>query len=462
MKRNIFTGILVLFMVISMNGCTSTIGLDIQAMISPPKANVDQQEIQQLLQGDNAELTFIYPKTGEYRSAIIMKDFTGDGQEDALGFTQLETGVQVQFLVKEGDAWRLLARFENGATQVDRVCFGDINGNGQQDIFIGWGYSQNTSGVPTTLCAYQYEDGSMSEILFETKYDEMILTDFDEDGIQEVFLTQKAVLTQDETTEKISGSAQVYTIKDGQVTLISETEASDSVTRFTNITFGAVNKDMLGVVVDGAISDGSMLSQVFYLDEEKQLKSVPEFPNDTEKVNPFTRPSGSPFTAMDINKDGIIELPRATKLPAIPEDVTLDSTSFLVRWVVLDMENDSSYVSIMSTFMNISEGYWFNGFYPWFTTDITALNDTSNRAVTYFEVKSKVNDDGETEHVKGSAIFSIRVFNRPDWEEFSERSEYEILKEKKDQVYAITSYTQEKKYLLVIDVVKQTFTMISD
>ena len=55
-------------------GCSFT-GLDAQNLMSPPRANLEQQGIYELLQeGDSQELTFVYPKRGENRSAIIMKD----------------------------------------------------------------------------------------------------------------------------------------------------------------------------------------------------------------------------------------------------------------------------------------------------------------------------------------------------------------------------------------------------
>ena len=440
-------------------GC-AYIGLDTQTIITPPKANADQQEIHDLLKGDDR--TYIYPKSGEYRSAIIMKDFTGDGREDAVGFTWMEPGIRVHFLAKDNGRWRILGEFDNNANQVDRVCFGDVNGNGQPDVLIGWG---NTQSVAATLGVYWYDGGKMKELLCDKKYDEMVLADLNNDSTPEIFIMQKAVAVEDETTSAAPANAEVFTIRDDKVSEISSTEADNSVTKISSINFGKLSKDISGVVADGIRSDGSMLTQVFYLDEDNRLKSIPEEPNAQETVNLFSRLSGSGFTSTDINGDGMIELPMAKKLPALPEvlpeEMSLDSTSFLVKWCRPSLKNETGYVEVMSSFMNINEGYWFSTPF-WMQKEITAFNDAANRTVTYYQVKSTEGTGGEEGYSLGSRLFSIRVFNRQSWEDRGKNSDYEILREENEQVYALMIYRQEAKYTLAMGKIKESFTLWAD
>ena len=92
-----------LWLCLFLSGC-SLASFDTKNLMAPPKANQDQQAIQALLQGNRLDITLVYPQSGEYRSAIIMHDFTGDGEEDAIGFYSTENtgagGVEVQFLSK--------------------------------------------------------------------------------------------------------------------------------------------------------------------------------------------------------------------------------------------------------------------------------------------------------------------------------------------------------------------------
>ena len=83
-------------------GCSFS-GLDAPNLMSPPRASLDQQGIYELLQGDQQELTLVYPKRGDHRSAILMHDWSGDGVEDAVGFVALDRGVEVRFLEKGQD-----------------------------------------------------------------------------------------------------------------------------------------------------------------------------------------------------------------------------------------------------------------------------------------------------------------------------------------------------------------------
>ena len=93
-----------------------------------------------------------------------MHDFTGDGVKDALGFYAKEDrSVVVQFLVKQGGHWEAAATFENTATQVDRVCFADLYGDGREDVLIGWGSTAGTTGRTAAVSAYLYEDGGVTE-----------------------------------------------------------------------------------------------------------------------------------------------------------------------------------------------------------------------------------------------------------------------------------------------------------
>lgn len=453
-RRLLRTG-LGLLLCLCLSGCSFSM-LDAQNLMAPPKANADQQSIHQLLQGDRTEMALVYPKNGEYRSAIITKDFTGDGSKDALGFYALEDrSVAVQFLLKDGDAWRTAGTFQNTATQVDRVCFADLNGDGRQDVLIGWGSTAGTTGRTAAVSAYLFSEGEITEYPLGT-YGEMAVTDFDGDGVNEVFTIDKYLPPEGEEGEASPAMARVYRFVDGQVRAVASVEADNSITNYTALSFGKLSAQLPGVAVDGAKADGSMTTQLFFFDGQGSLQNLPEGVNGENYQNPFSRPSTTSFTCRDINEDGILEFPAVSLLPGISSDVTPDSTSYLVEWRTLDKNGD--FRAVLYAMMNPRENYWFQ--VPmWLRQQLSASNNTSTRTVTYTQVVDQEEGD---QPLLGSPLFSIRVFTRSAWESRGQSSGYQQLAAQGDLVYGIQSLTQDDSGQRVIDEVRENFRLLSE
>ena len=451
MKRHLLkalaAGIVGALLVLCQAGCSFT-GLDPKNLMSPPRANLEQQGIYELLQEDRQELTFVYPKRGEYRSAIIMRDWSGDGVNDAVGFILDERGVEVYFLEKSQDRWRTAATFLNTATQVDMVVFGDLDGNGREDVLIGWGSASGSTGRTASAAAYLYRDGNLSQWLLGT-YGEMTLTDFDSDGVCEVFTIDKFLAAQEEGAESSPALARVYVWQDSALKALYTANGDNSIVNYSSIHFGTLEWGLSGVAVDGAKADGSMTSQIFTL-EEGLLKNGPPGVNTETYQNPFSRPSAAPFSSQDINGDGVLELPVVTRLPCLPEEAVLDSTSFLVEWA--HYQSSGGYEPVATTLMNLGENYWF-ALPKSLAGRISASNNTDSRTVTYTEVVT--GEDGAQR--LGSPLFTIRVFTSSAWDSRGKTAGYQKLAARGDQVYGIQVLTQDDQHLRDIRRIQNQF-----
>lgn len=433
-------------------GCSFS-GLQAQNLMSPPRASLDQQGIYELLQEDRQELNFVYPKRGEHRSAIIMQDWTGDGVDDAVGFVADESGAEAYFLEKREGQWRCAASFVNTASQVDLVCFGDVNGDGCQDVLIGWGSTAGTTGRTATVAAYLYQEGAVSEFSLGT-YGEMTLTDFDQDGVCEVFTVDKYIAAEEEGGEPLPALAHVFSWEENAPREVYTANADNSITSYTSILFGNLSRGLQGVVLDGAKADGSMTTQVFYV-EDGLLKNGPPGVNAETYQNPFARPSAATFASQDINGDQVVEIPVVTQLPCIPEGATLDSTSFSVEWSVF--QAPGTYRNVLTTLVNLGENYWFR-LPRQLVGRISTSNDTEKRTVTYTQVVS--GEDGS--QLLGTPLFSIRVFTRSAWDSRGETSGYQLLAQRGDLVYGIQTLTQDEAYESALAQIQETFTLIGE
>ena len=432
--------------------CSLT-GLSAQNLMAPPKANADQQAIYRLMQGAQTDVTFIYPRSGDYRSAIIMRDFTGDGVEDAIGFHLVEDGgVEVLFLMKSGEEWMTAAAYRNIATQVDRVCFGALPGGGEA-IFIGWGSTAGATGRTAAVNAYLY-DGS--GYVYEHSlgiYGELILTDFDGDGCHELFAIDKSVPAEEEGAEPTTARARLFTFDTGQPVEAAGADADNAISVYSSVVVGQLNATTQGVVVDGATADGSMTTQVFLFDGEK-LVNRPWHVNGESLENPYARPAVTQFYARDINDDGYIEIPAVTRLPGISEDVALDSTSYMVEWHALNPEGESRLV--LRALMNPRENYWFRLPFP-LLGRICATNDPERRTVTYTEVIT----DEEGNQLLGGKLFSIRAFTRSGWESRGEFSGYTMLASQNDVVYGIQITTRDEAARRSVEEIAGDFCLLT-
>ena len=69
-----------LFLVSLLSGCTVST-FQIQNLMRPPKSTGYKAEIQKVIEEvTGSSIILKYPQRGEYRSAVIMKDVSGDGQ----------------------------------------------------------------------------------------------------------------------------------------------------------------------------------------------------------------------------------------------------------------------------------------------------------------------------------------------------------------------------------------------
>ena len=459
MKQRMGAVLLSLCLLLTFSGC-SFAAFDTKNLMAPPKVNEDQQAIQELLQGGRPDITFVYPQSGDYRSAVTMVDFTGDGVKDAIGFYSSDTGnsggVEVQFLLKTEAGWESAATFQNSALQVDRICFGTLSETGHNLILIGWGSTAGTTGRTAGANAYVYSpDGSITEYPLGT-YAELAITDFDRDGIVEVFTVDKFLPAEAEGDEPTPAQAKIFAWVAGSMAEVYSVDADNSIAGYSSAAFGELTSSLSGVVLDGIKADGSISTQIFYLDGY-DLKNAPDGVNTEEYSNPFLRPSTASVVSRDINGDGLLEIPQVSLLPGLPEETLPDVTCYQVDWC--RFQPDTLCRTMVRTMMNPTENYWFRVPQA-LAGKITSSNDPARRMVIYTEVVET--SDEEDGYRLNETLFAIRVFTRSAWESRGSTSGYEQLAVQNDSVYGIQVFTNNTSMLRYISQIKRDFKLLSE
>jgi len=297
------------------------LGLDAQTLMKPPKATGERQEIYSVLEEKtNHQLTLRYPKAGEYRSAIVMRDVTGDGNDEAIAFyTRGEEPYTIVSVISEIDGtWTEIASYKNPSTQIDRICFGDFNGNGIVDFAIGWGNS--TTGT-SELNLYTYKDETIKEVSTKELYNELAVVEF-ESG-------KNGIVTIRLQTKESPSTAKLFTISNGSISLLGTAKLDSDVTKYNKVTVGKISADDYGIILDGMKSARTYQTEILYWDR-----------NDSKLKNPLYRPEdktvlyterNTSISSQDINGDSMIEIPITHILPGISSD-NISDTAYIVNW----------------------------------------------------------------------------------------------------------------------------------
>ncbi|MGN0479052.1 MAG: FG-GAP repeat domain-containing protein, partial [Hominenteromicrobium sp.] len=370
---------------VCLSGCGGFTGLDAQTLMSPPRTTADRQAIYALMRGDGADISLVYPKNGEYRSAIISRDLNADGTAEIVSFCSSGEagGVRIEFLSKDsGGAWYSLARFTTAANQVDRVLFGDLTGDGTEEIVVGWG---DPLTATASVSVYRLAGGAVHEFSMRTVlYSELLLTDFDDDAVQELFVVDAGQSSGGEN-EVSTPLGSLYRF-DGEQPYVSQTVPLDgAVTRYAAASFAQINSWRRAVVLDGYKADGRMVTQVIGYDEVTQLLSSPLSEAGEEGTNPSDRATAVAVTSRDINGDGILEIPTAELVVEADGNGTPDSTNYVVTWNTFSFA-DCTLTPVCRSILNTTENYLVplpNG------GGYGCTNDPVTRTATFFRYTQK-------------------------------------------------------------------------
>ena len=82
--------ILALLMTVLLTGCS--MGVSVENLLTPPKLDAQQNEIYQaLISSSGAAIQLKYPKSGDYRSAFVVRNIDGEESEEAFVFYESES-----------------------------------------------------------------------------------------------------------------------------------------------------------------------------------------------------------------------------------------------------------------------------------------------------------------------------------------------------------------------------------
>ena len=314
-----------------------------EELLSPPRPQGELYEVQQALYKTAPEdMKLRYPKKGQYRSAITSFDIDADGKNEAIAFFETVNEnvsmMHLSVIYKTASGWVATKDFSVMASGVERLSFEDLDGDGRQEIIVGWSVY---SGVDKQLAVYSFNGETLSHLMLE-KYTEYITCDLNTDQKKEIFLINQS------TAEK-RADAHLYGMESGEITEISGCRSDGGVTSYLTIKEEKLLGGRAAVIVD-ASRGSSLLTEIFYLENGELLN--PLFDSAAGKTVITERLSAE---IADINGDGITDIPLSEVMPGY-EAAEEAGKIYITRWCSFDGKN----LNITTTaVMNYTDGYYF-------------------------------------------------------------------------------------------------------
>lgn len=450
MKKKGTVAILLAALMFLLSGCQFS-GFDTLNLMKPPKATGDEANIQQVLEEvGGPDITLKYPQKGAYRSAVVMYDITGNGQEEAIAFytsnKAKDTSLHMTVIGEQEGNWSNWGDFAGAGSAVDRICFGDMDGDGTKEIIVGW-----TNAFTTTLNAlsiYRYQSGKIVQVDVDYSYSAIAIADFDKDSGDEILIT-----TLNNVTEDFISDARLLKMdhETKQVNNISRVELDPTIVRYEALTVGNISPNVLGVVIDGYKSDTLMQTEIVYWDGKKGSLMAPISMKSGSNVT--VRPTST--VSSDIDGNGIIEIPLVLNMPGITSKEDGTEPCYITRWSWYDVTKDNfEYVYNMVT--NFSDGYGFQIPEEW-DGKVTAKVETETKTLTFYEWV----DDGVV-GAQGVALLKIQVFSDAEWEDGNKTEGFAVLRKQNGRVFAVAFPNPDNKLSLNYQQAQNSFKLVSN
>lgn len=282
----------------SLSGCSNA---SVEELLSPPRLDGEQTEIYDALRAfTNDTITLKYPRSGQYRSAFVVKDIDDEPTDEAIVFYEMPnvttgSSLRMNFLDKQDGRWVSVYDFAAAGSEVESIMFRDL-GDGKTTIFVNY-LVQSSSDRSTSVMSYN--SGSPKE-LASIRNSYTAIFDADGNGTDDLFAVSSA---------RSSGitTARVFSLIGDSFSAAGSVNLNSGFAEIRNVVCGTCSSaGTRGIFIDYAASDGSFGTDVIISAAGAYFLSPAVTPRSVMR----TSNSYTPYvTCEDTDGDGNIEIP---------------------------------------------------------------------------------------------------------------------------------------------------------
>lgn len=351
-------------------GCSAS--GSVENLLSPPIMFDLQEEIYYALEKSvGKEIELVYPRSGAYRSPIILEDIDGDGDSEAVVLYRKKDETRINILdTDENGSWMSAADAEGGGTGVDRVLISSLGDAQRISVIVGF----NSVGSDSSMKIFTYGQNGLEETAAAYGYGSMFLYDLNNDGNNELYILNS-------NNEYIGRKASLTSVSDTGIKIAESASVSlnSGSSEFINISLGNVGENTPAIYIDELCS-GQLYTEIIY-DVGGTLRN-PLYLDERESILNTVRSRG--YLSTDIDLDGIIEIPTLSYFPGYSQD-NRDSF-FVTNWNVYQnftiTKKYASYYDLDRNFCFIIPSRW-DGL-------VTVKHDEHNGDIVFYRYFSDI------------------------------------------------------------------------
>lgn len=416
-----------------------------ESLMQPPKLTPLQTQLNQALieaAGTTADgIKLKYPQEGELRSAFIFSDLDNDGSDEAIAFYQADTKGEytwVSILDERDGHWQSVYEYPGRASSVDFVTFAHLSDSLSYNMVVGWCDERNNS---KQLTVFEYENLTLQEIFPSSfrSYLDYAIFDINNDDLDEIVILSSNDSNSKFYADLISWDGSILDAAPGGAPLNS------GILDFAQVKSGWLDFDTPALFIDEQMEGGYMTTEVL-IAEDGEL-AMPVLENQDADISLLTERS-TQVLCLDVNQDGIMEIPTATLLPGYDQmELSIEEMNYLTQFNQLQ---EGVLTPTLSAFVNTKQGYMVQAPPDWIG-NVTLIVQRQTGEWQFVEYT------GSMEAVD-NVLLRIRVYSQNDYRDKFENFallakkglfEFYSFIPKNNSMYAISQTELEKMFRLL-------------
>lgn len=288
---------------------------------------------------------------------------------------------------------------------------------------------------------------------------QFLLADMTGEGKNSIMLFSLAAQNVDANAKMLQ-----YDIQTKQIFTRSSVAMSNSANSFVELKYGRADESRSGVFVDTLSVSREGETQFIYWDEALSTLSNPlNTQNGTVSTNPTIRANDG-IVSIDINDDGIIELPTLTRMPHTSNE-NIDLVAFESTWNHYNPK-DNDLTPVFETVTELELGYYFIIPKEW-QDSVTVRYSLFGNSLTFYlwneQEESESDENIRADGTLGDKLLTIQVFTAKEWTS-TENKDFIEIGDYGDRVYAVSIPSETaatKKIAMSLNKIPDYFYLIN-